>query len=417
MLHIYETLYRAITGFYFFTIRIAALHNQKAKAFVNGRTQLFKNLTLQQSKLKNCIWFHCASLGEFEQARPLIELIKTNHPTEIILLTFFSPSGYDVKKKYHLADFVCYLPNDTPKNAKLFIQLIQPKLVVFVKYEWWYFILKEIDKIGIPLYNIASIFTKQQIFFKSYGALHRKMLSFFATIFVQDENSKKLLNKIKMNNVEVTGDTRFDTVFQNFNDKKTLTKIEQFKAGKKLIIGGSTYPTEDEFLVQAINNNLAGVQKNIIVPHDIDKEYCYDLKQKINTPTLLYSEISNQNLTAFSVLIIDSVGLLSNLYQYADIALIGGGFNKGIHNILEAVVFGVPVLFGPKHKKTKEAKDLVAQNIAFVVNDYQDFSFCVTELLNDVKVYNLNKKQLQNYVHYSIGATEKIYNHIIKQLN
>jgi len=410
-------LYRVATSFYFFVIKIVAIKNSKAKAFLAGRKQLFEKLSANQKDIKNCIWFHCASFGEFEQARPLIELIKSNHPTEKILLTFFSPSGYEIKKDYPLAEYVSYLPTDTQKNAKQFLKLVQPKLVIFVKYEWWYFILKEIHQANIPLHNIASIFSKQQVFFKFYGGLHRKMLSFYNTLFVQNEDSKTLLNKIKINNVKVAGDTRFDTVYKNLAQKKSLSLIEQFKAGKKLIIGGSTYKTEDEFLIQAINNNLIDDCKYIIVPHDIDKDYCINLKQNIKAKTILYSEISDQNLANYSALIIDSVGMLSNLYQYAEIALIGGGFNKGIHNILETVVFGVPVLFGPKYEKAKEAKDLIELELASSINNYNDFSTVVKHLLKDEKRYHLTKNQLQNYVNRNIGVTQKIYDDILYPLN
>ena len=407
-----QLLYQILTGFYFFAIRIAALKNPKAKAFINGRKHLFEKLAAQQNNLKNCVWFHCASFGEFEQARPLIELIKSKHPNKKILLTFFSPSGYEVKKEYPLADYICYLPIDTQKNAKLFLKLVQPQLVIFVKYEWWYFMLKEISNANVPLYNIASLFNKQQVFFKFYGGLHRTMLHFCESIFVQNQSSKNLLRQIEINNVEVAGDTRFDTVIKNLKNKKLLPKIEQFKAGQNLIIGGSTYPTEDDFLIQAINKNLISNCKYLIVPHDIDKAYCKNLKAKINVPSLLYSEIENQNLNDINVIIIDGVGLLSNLYQYANVALIGGGFNKGIHNILEAVVFGVPVLFGPKYKKAQEAKDLITQKLTTSVNYYDEFEVCIKSLLTDEAKYHLIKKQLQLYVEQNVGATQKIYEYI-----
>ena len=406
-----------LTSLYFLVIKIAALKNPKAKAFVNGRQLLFEKLKAPSNNLKNCIWFHCASLGEFEQARPLIELIKNKNPTEKILLTFFSPSGYEIKYHYALADYVSYLPIDNPKNVTLFLHHTQPKLVIFVKYEWWYFILKEINNTNIPLYNIASLFNKEQVFFKPYGGLHLKILPFFTTIFVQNEHSKSLLSQYQINNVKVAGDTRFDTVIKNFNNKKSLPIIEQFKAHYNIVIGGSTYPTEDEFLIKAINNNLNSSCKYIIVPHNIDKTYCIGLKQTIKAPTLLYSEIDTQNVTKISVLIIDCVGLLSNLYQYANFALIGGGFNKGIHNILEAVVFGVPVLFGPKYRKAQEAIDLVTLNLASSINSYDDFEYLLNELLNDEAKYHLTKKQLRNYIEQNAGATQKIYDHIFNTIN
>jgi len=417
LIFIYEIFYRVLTGLYFFIVRIATINNPRAKAFIEGRKQLFENLAAKQNELQNCIWFHCASLGEFEQARPLIEIIKNNHPAEKILLTFFSPSGYEIKKDYPIAEYVCYLPIDTKKNAERFIKMTQPKLIIFVKYEWWYFILKEIYEASIPLYNIASIFNEQQIFFKFYGGLPHKMLTFFSTIFVQNQASKTLLGQYKLNNVKIAGDTRFDTVYKNKISKKQLPLIEQFKAGQKLIIGGSTYQTEDELLTQAINNELANIKKYIIVPHDIDKEYCIELKQKIKVATILYSEIFEQKLADYAVLIIDSVGMLSNLYQYADLALIGGGFNKGIHNILEAVVFGVPVLFGPKYEKAQEALDLAELEFAFSINSQDEFETGVEYFLKDEAKHHLTKKQLLNYIKQNTGATQKIYTHFLPFLN
>jgi len=269
---VYVFIYRLCTGFYFLLIRFYALFNHKAKAWVEGRKNWQTKLAKASKNWQGCIWFHCASLGEFEQGRPLIELIKQKHPSQKILLTFFSPSGYWVRKNYAVVDYVAYLPADTPENVQQFLNIIQPKLVIFVKYEWWYYFSKTIFEKGIPFYNISCIFRKEDIFFKFYGTLYRKILSFYTHLFVQDALSKKLLNNININNTSISGDTRFDRVWQNKQQVHPLPFLEQFKNKQPVLIGGSTYEKEDTLLIELMLQLEMENFKYIIAPHDIDRK-------------------------------------------------------------------------------------------------------------------------------------------------
>jgi len=409
---VYVFYYRLFTGVYFLLLRFYALFNNKAKAWVEGRKNWQPKLAEASKNWQGCIWFHCASLGEFEQGRPLIELIKQKHPSQKILLTFFSPSGYLVRKNYDVADYVTYLPTDTPENAQQFLNIVQPKLVVFVKYEWWYYFSKTIFDQEIPFYNISCIFRKEDIFFKFYGTLHCKILSFYTHLFVQDVLSKKLLNNIDINNTSVSGDTRFDRVWQNKQQVQPLPFLAEFKNKQPVFIGGSTYEKEDALLIELMLQ--IGETENfkyIIVPHDIDRAYCRQLKKRIPLPVKLHSEIqAEEDLSTFKVLIIDQIGLLNRCYAYADYALIGGGFGKGIHNILEAAVFGLPVFFGANYTKAQEAIDLVDKKLAFKIQNAQQIQEVILNTEANTKLQN--KTALLNYFKDKIGATEIVYNHI-----
>jgi len=399
---------------YFLLIKIYGLFNDKAKAWVQGRKNWEQELAKVSLQVKGCIWFHCASLGEFEQGRPLIELFKKQHPNKKILLTFFSPSGYLIRKNYALADYVCYLPTDTPNNAKQFLNIVQPKLVVFVKYEWWYYFSKAISNRNIPFYNISGIFRKEGVFFKPYGVLHRQILSFYTHFFVQDDLSKTLLESIHIKNLTVSGDTRFDRVWQNKQQVKSLPFLEQFKNNQPILIGGSTYAKEDSLLIELMQ--VTGEMKNfkyIIVPHEIDAAYCQQLKNRIPLKAKLHSEIqSHDDLSLVQVLIIDRIGLLNQCYAYVDYAIVGGGFGKGIHNILEAVVFGLPVFFGANYIKAKEAIDLVETGLAFSVQISKEINSTIAGLEKDEKRKNQHQVNLSNYVEERTGATKLIYNEI-----
>ncbi len=409
-----QLIYRLVTGFYFFGIRIASFFNQKAKAWIEGRKNWLSQLTTATKNWDGCTWFHCASLGEFEQGRPLIERLKKEHPKQKILLTFFSPSGYEVQKNYMLADYVQYLPADSPNNAKLFLNIIKPKLVIFVKYEWWYYFSKIINKRSIPFYNISCIFRNDQIFFKFYGALHREILSFYTHLFVQNGDSKKLLNHIKINHVSISGDTRFDRVLAHKNKLTILPVIENFKSGKPILIGGSTYQKEDTMLIELMQQpKFKADFKYIIVPHDIDLNYCKNLKNTIPLNTKLYTELKEaDSLAEVQVLIINTIGLLNTCYAYADYALIGGGFRKGIHNILEAAVFGLPVFFGPQYHKAKEAIELIDQQLAFSIHQANEIQQYIEEFETNPKVKQEHKLALAKYFNQKMGATEIIYRKI-----
>ena len=395
------------------TIWLASLFNKKAKLWLNGR---------KRQALVCCedsIWFHFASLGEFEQGRPVLEEMRRIYPENKIVITFFSPSGYEVRKNTPLADFVYYLPLDTAKNAREFIDAINPKMAVFTKYEYWYHFFNEARKHGIPVYVISGIFRPGQIFFKWYGGLHRKILSFVSYFFVQDERSKQLLQGIGINNVAVSGDTRFDRVWANAQLPKPVPDVAEFCSGHKVFIAGSTWP-EDEKLVASLVTEHPG-WKFIFAPHEISEEKINKLINllPINS-TIRYSLLTTHLPTAIGTqpgvqqtLIIDNIGMLSSLYQYGAIAFIGGGFGAGIHNTLEAAAFGLPVIFGPNYAKFKEAHDLVALKAGFSISNQMQLKGIADTLINDEAFYNAASKKIQVYVKEHTGATKLIVNHIV----
>lgn len=409
-----QIIYRLLTGIYFFGIKVYALFNQKAKTWIKGRKNWQSYLAKATEDWDGCVWFHCASLGEFEQGRPLIERFRKKHPQQKILLTFFSPSGYEIRKNYAFADYVHYLPTDTPKNAALFLDIVNPKLVVFVKYEWWYFFSKAMFERNIPFYSISCIFRKDQPFFKFYGILHREILSFYTHLFVQDRASKILLDGIQIKPVTLSGDTRFDRVLENKSKVKTIPFLEKFKTSKPILIGGSTYPKEDLILIELMQQpNFLADFKFIIVPHDIDYKYCQNLKHNIPLTTSLYSEIEEtDSLIDVQVLIIDSIGLLNTCYAYVNYAFIGGGFSKGIHNILEPAVFGLPIFFGPQYHKAQEALELLEQQSAFSIQQVHQIQQIIEEFEMNNVLKQKNKIALENYFEQKAGATEIIITQI-----
>ncbi|MDP9079755.1 MAG: 3-deoxy-D-manno-octulosonic acid transferase [Bacteroidota bacterium] len=397
-------LYNTGVQLYFVAIYIASFFNKKAKLWVNGR----KEQAL--IRFSGCIWFHFASLGEFEQGRPVLEAMRELYPKEKIVITFFSPSGYEVRKNTRLADAVYYLPLDTAANARQFIGIIQPKIAVFTKYEYWYHFFNETHSRNIPLYVISGIFRPNQVFFKWYGGLHRKMLGFVRRFFVQDESSQELLQQIGVTNVTVSGDTRFDRVWANAQQPKAIPGIAEFKNNQKIFIAGSTWPA-DEQLIATITTQYPG-WKFIIAPHEISEEKIAKLISILPSDTTLrYSQISNLT-SSISHLIIDNIGMLSSLYQYADIAYIGGGFGVGIHNTLEAAAFGLPVIFGPEYSKFKEAKDLIALQAGFTIADEARLKTITDKLITEQVFYNKASVTITTYVKEHTGATAAIINFI-----
>lgn len=394
--------------------------NKKIKLFLNGRKNTFQQL----SKIKTAdrvIWFHCASLGEFEQGRPLIEQIKTQYPTVKIVLSFFSPSGYEIQKNYEFASVVCYLPLDTNKNAQKFLDLIHPEIAIFVKYEFWPNILKELKIRNINTLLVSAIFREDQVFFKQNTFTKQFMqnsLKTFTHFFVQDTNSKKLLNGIKFDNVTVAGDTRFDRVYNNSLENHKLDFVESFLklTTNSVLVAGSTWKKDEELLVNYINEKASDNQQFIIAPHNINFEDIKNLKNNILKKTILFSEISNVIDIDAQVLIIDTIGLLNKIYRYGTIAFVGGGFGTGIHNILEPTTFGVPILIGPKYHKFKEAIDLIKLKGCFVVNNQLEFNKTLVNFNNKKeleKVKMINDK----YVQKNIGATLCIINYIKNTIN
>ena len=390
--------------------------NAKAKLWVNGRKDLLKHISKSLQNDEKRIWIHCASLGEFEQGRPVIERLKSEFPEYKIVLTFFSPSGYEIRKNYKGADYVFYIPEDTSKNSKAFISLIKPAFVVFIKYEFWMHFINELYSKKIPLYIVSANFRNGQLFFKWYGGFYRNILYKISYFFVQNESSKLLLCNIGLKNVVVSGDTRFDRVYDIATSSKDIPLLAEFCNGHKIFIAGSTYSKEEEFIKNLITINQAVNIKFIIAPHEISEPGILELIKSIPTNTIRYSEANEQNVINAKVLIIDSIGMLSQLYKYASIAYIGGGFGKGIHNILEPAAFGMPIIFGPNYHKYNEALELIKDGIGFSISNSEELVALVSELVSDEKKLENTVKISKKFVEKNTGATEIIIKKI-KEFN
>lgn len=410
-------LYNISAHITFFLLRAVALFNGKMKLFIKGRKVSFSKLSVF-SKQDNVIWFHAASLGEFEQGRPLIEGVKKQYPTYKILITFFSPSGYEVQKEYELADVVCYLPFDTKKKVKKFVEVVQPKMGIFIKYEFWPNLLNELQAASIPTILISGIFRKNQFFFKWYGGWFRKSLKAFDHFFVQDEASKDLLESIAVKNVTVNGDTRFDRVYEILQQDNTLDFIETFKNEHYTVVAGSTWKEDEELLVNYINTEATVDEKFIIAPHNINEKAIQKIKDSIQKKTILFSEKQGEDLGAYQVLIVDTIGLLTKIYAYADTVYVGGGLAPdGVHNILEPATYGIPIVIGNIYDKFKEAVDLVALKGVISIRDQSSFSTIFIKLKSDAGFREQTGKINAAYVKKNVGATTQIMNYINKQLN
>jgi len=414
-------LYNILVLIVGFSLKIIALFNAKIKLFIEGRKETFLKLTSVISKEDNVIWFHCASLGEFEQGRPIIEKLKEQHPTYKLVLTFFSPSGYEVRKKYEMADVVCYLPLDSKRNVNKFLDVVHPELVIFVKYEFWPNVLKELKNRAIKTILISAIFRENQAFFKWYGSWMRKSLNAFEHFFVQDKNSEELLNTIKFTNVTVSGDTRFDRVYEITKQNNQLQFIETFKNNRYTLVAGSTWKQDEELLVDYINNSASAKEKFIIAPHNINPEAINVLKKSITKKTILFSEKNFESskeiedLANVQVFIIDTVGILTKIYSYADIAYVGGGFTKsGVHNVLEPATFGIPIIIGPNYNKFNEAIDLVKEEACFTINNSEKLSVLLNMLFKQKQNRLAAGNKALNYVVEKTGATTKIINYLEK---
>jgi 3-deoxy-D-manno-octulosonic-acid transferase len=401
-------LYNLITRLYYIAIILSYPFNTKAKKWIKGRKSLIRKLHCAIPDNQKVYWFHCASLGEFEQGRPLIEKIKRENPHIFILLTFFSPSGFEVRKSYKDADYICYLPFDSAKNASQFIQAVDPEKVFFVKYEFWYHYLEKLSKADIPVYLVSGIFRRNQIFFKWYGGAYKRVLHFFSHIFVQNESSKDILEQEGIADVTLSGDTRYDRVYEISIHVNHYPEIKKFKNDKKLVIAGSTWPNDHELIIQYINTKKNDPVKFIIAPHEINKGQIDKMIGNIEVPAFRYSEIKMKNPEKNKVLIIDNIGMLSSLYQYADIAYIGGGFGHGIHNILEAATFGMPIFFGPNYHKFAEALALIEKGVAFPVNCFNELYPAADELLGDDDKLSAIAIKSKKFVKDNTGAVNLI---------
>ena len=392
---------------YLLLVKMSASKNPKARKWLDGRKNLLKRIKAEVNSSEKCVWVHCASLGEFEQGRPLIEEIKRAYPEKKIVLTFFSPSGYEVQKDYKNADYICYLPLDTRRNAKRFIKLINPEVVFFIKYEYWYNFLSILKKKSVPVYFVSAIFRKDQLFFKWYGGWYRKMLKKATHFFIQNQESADLLEELNVKNYTIVGDTRFDRVAHIHENVKPLPLVEMFMDNQKAIVAGSSWKAEEALLMQYLR--IFPKLKVIIAPHEVSEE---NIQRIINlfgeANTVCYSKATPKSMVGKNVLIIDCYGLLTSLYQYGLIALVGGGFGVGIHNILEPATFGMPIIIGPKYEKFKEANDLVELNAAFPVANIEEFNTLMNHLLSDREIVKIISDKASAYVKDNVGATAKV---------
>ena len=404
-------VYNIFIALYSIVLRISSLWNVKAKKWLEGRQSLFADLEKNISASDSVIWIHSASAGEFEQAKPIIESLKKAYPQHKIAASVFSPSGYSAAQKYKGADYVFYLPLDTPANAKKLIKLLRPQLVIFIKYDYWYYHLHEIHENKIPLLLVSSIFRPHQTFFKWYGRFYRRMLHFFTHIFVQDEKSLQHLQQINVHQATIGGDTRFDRVVKIANGFEEINHIAEFIKDSNVFIAGSTWP-DDEHVIRKLADDSASM-KFIIAPHEINSNHLQQL-QKDFPEAIFYSQSGTvTNLGNYKILIIDNIGMLSKLYKYATLTYIGGGFTKdGIHNSLEAAVFGKPVLFGPNYKKYREAIELIESGGAFSFAASEELASLTRRLLNDKSAYEKACLASKNYVTKETGATQKVLDYI-----
>ncbi len=395
---------------------IAATFHAKARLFVDGRKGIFKKLeTSLAGNAMPLVWVHCASLGEFEQGRPIMEAFRKQHPHFKILLTFFSPSGYEVRKNYAGADYIFYLPWDTASNAKRFIEITKPTLAVFIKYEFWFHYSKELSTKAIPLISASCIFRKDQIFFKSYGGFFRRILKYFNHLFVQTRQSIELLKQIGIENATLSGDTRFDRVHDITQNSNLIDLAQQFKDNDKMFVIGSLWPEDLEVLAPFINENK-GLIKFIIAPHEINEKFLKEIETSIHVKSVRFSK-TRQHLNTYNVLIIDNVGMLSSLYRYGEFAFVGGAYGKGLHNILEAACYGVPIFFGNKnYEKFEEAKELIMRGGAFAVSDYSELKSNYELMISRPENYLLACEVTKSYVVENLGATEKIMSYCNKLL-
>lgn len=403
-------MYTIAIYLYALAVRLASLTNRKARLMIKGHRKTWRTLRDHAKERQHYVWFHAASLGEFEQGRPLMERLRREHPEKRILLTFFSPSGYEVRKDYAGADLVCYLPFDTPLNARRFVRLVQPEKAFFIKYEFWHHYIDELHRAGVPVYSVSSIFRNDQIFFRPYGRGYARVLHHFNHFFVQNEASRRLLNSLGVTQVSVTGDTRFDRVIDIRNQAKSLPLAAALTGDSRTIVAGSTWPPDEEILIPYFNRHPE--LKLIIAPHEVNEERLRSIEQRLKRPALRYSQATPESSAQTDCLIIDGYGLLSSLYRYATLAYVGGGFGVGIHNVPEAAVYGVPVFFGPNNQRFREARDLINEGGSFEVTSADDFQAQADRLLADERALAKSGQAAGDYIRRNSGATEAIFREV-----
>ena len=396
-----------------FHLKIIALFSHKLKLGVDGRAQTFNILETSISKNDKTFWFHCASLGEYEQGLPVFKVLREKYPLHKIVLTFFSPSGYEIRKNTDVADIVVYLPMDTKVNAKRFLNIVHPELTIFVKYDIWPNYLIELKKRNLRAILISALFRNNQSYFKPLGSMMRNALSAFEHIFVQNEDSKKLLESINFNNVTVAGDTRFDRVTNQLKTDNKLTFIEEFKQDKLCVVVGSSWPEDEELLVNFINSYSSKDIKYIIAPHNIKQNQIQNLTSKLNVKTVLFTEKEGQNLSDYSVFVIDTIGILSKIYSYADIAYVGGAMGTtGLHNILEPAVFGVPIIIGKNHSKFPEAQQMIDFGGLKSIKNEDELNSELTSIIENASKRNQMGSLNKEFIDLNKGAIQKITNYL-----
>lgn len=407
-------LYSAGISLYAAAVRMAAKKNPKASKMVAGHEVVFDYLKANRKAGDRYLWFHAASLGEFEQGRPLIEEIRRTYPQYKIALTFFSPSGYEVRKNYAGADLICYLPFDTPSNANRFVDLLQPEKAFFIKYEFWANYITALQQRNIPVYIFSAIFRQEQPFFKWYGGFFRRLLKAYDYVFVQDEPSAQLLRNIGIDKLSVTGDTRFDRVCEICSQAKDLPLIARFREGAKFVmVAGSSWPKDEDILTDHFNRHPE--MKLIVAAHEIHESHLADIIAKLKRPYVRYSELTEENAAQADCLIIDCIGLLSSIYRYGDAAYIGGGFGVGIHNVLEAAVYGIPVVFGPNYAKFREARELIAAKGSFSIDNQSQYDALVDRFMSDADFCAASGKLAGAYVEANAGATRMILEKVFQK--
>ncbi|KAA6332218.1 3-deoxy-D-manno-octulosonic acid transferase [termite gut metagenome] len=395
---------------YDIAVHIAALFNSKPRRMIKGHWAVYKLLRIQVEKDARYLWFHTASLGEFEQGRPLMEAIRIRRPEYKIILTFFSPSGYEVCKSYKGADVICYLPFDNLRNVKKFLTIVHPCMAFFIKYEFWRNYLDELKKRYIPTYSVSSIFRKDQIFFKWYGGKYRNVLKNFNCLFVQNEISRKYLAQLGITQIVVVGDTRFDRVLQIREEAQRLPLVEKFKGQTITLVAGSSWEPDEDLVIEYFNTHPE--MKLILAPHVVNERHLMEIINKLKRPYVCYTHADEESVREADCLIINCYGLLSSIYRYGEVAYIGGGFGVGIHNTLEAAVYSMPILFGPKYQKYREAVELVEAEGGYSINNYDELHTLLDRLFSDNYFLKNTGTNAGNYVIKNSGATNQILNRI-----
>lgn len=408
-----QILYTALIRLYYFAVSIAANFNPKAKTWISGRKDWKKAMKEKISPTDKVIWIHCSSLGEFEQGRPVMEKIKKEFPGHKLVVSFFSPSGYEIRKDYQGADYIFYLPLDTPKNAKQLIKILHPEVLILVKYEYWYNLLNRLNKMKIPVIVISAVIKEDNLFFRPFGSWFRKRIAGIEHFFVQDNDSKNLLESIGIEKVTVSGDTRFDRVKEIRESNPQLDFMEKFKGNSKLIVAGSTWSDDEEILIKYINEKLPDDWKLIFAPHNIKEKEILQLSKEIQKPTAIYTKSNANQIENAQILIVDTVGILTKIYAYADISFVGGGFTKtGVHNTLEPAVFDVPIIFGPNYENYFEAIDLLEIQGAVRFIDQYDFDQKMTELIENEDERKFRGNASENYIQEKPNSSNLILDYL-----